>query len=91
MDGRFAAMIEETAGKALDGAIQVAENHTVQASLPDPDVTRTPAMADYPVAITNAYHDPGYASEYPISIGSCALETMATDDKAVLACSRGSG
>jgi peptide/nickel transport system substrate-binding protein len=54
MAGRFAVLIDETTGKAIDGAITATDDHTVMLKLPRPDISLIPGMADYPAAITHS-------------------------------------
>jgi len=60
MAGRFAVLIDakdeeknpKGTNKALPGAIEVVDSHTVKLNLPAADITLIPGMADYPAAIT---------------------------------------
>ncbi len=54
MAGRFATLIDANTNKAVDGAIEVKDSHTVVLNLPSPDITLIPGMADYPAAIVPA-------------------------------------
>ncbi len=54
MAGRMASLIDEDTGQARDGAIKVTGPHTVVLTLPNPDVSIIPGMADYPSAIVPA-------------------------------------
>ena len=54
MAGRFAVLIDENTGKAIEGAITAADDHTVMLKLPRPDISLIPGMADYPAAITHS-------------------------------------
>ena len=58
MAGRVATMIDENTGKALEGAIEVVDDHTVKLKLPSPDITIIPGAADYPAAIVHSSYDP---------------------------------
>ena len=51
MAGRFATLIDEASGKAIEGSIVIVDDHTVKLMLPMPDITLIPGMADYPAAI----------------------------------------
>ena len=53
MAGRMATLIDADTGKALDGAIEVVDSHTVKLNLPAPDISIIAGMADYPAAV---YH-----------------------------------
>ncbi len=63
MAGRFAVLIDADTNKAIDGAIQVVDSHTVQLNLPASDITLIAGMADYPAAI---YHS-GFDGENPLN------------------------
>ena len=58
MAGRFATLIDADTGKALDGAIVVVDEHTVQLNLPVADISLIPGMSDYPAQIVPADFDP---------------------------------
>ena len=53
MAGRFATLIDNDTGKAIDGAIEVVDSHTVKLTLPASDITLIAGMADYPAAISH--------------------------------------
>ena len=57
MAGRFSVLIGED-NKALPGAIEVVDSHTVKLSLPKADITLIAGMADYPAAIVHSSHNP---------------------------------
>ncbi len=57
MAGRFAVLIDAETNKAIDGAIEVVDSHTVRLNLPAPDITLIAGMSDYPAAITHSSHD----------------------------------
>jgi peptide/nickel transport system substrate-binding protein len=54
MAGRFATLVDADSGKALAGAIEVVDSHTVRLNLPKPDITLIPGMADYPSLIIHS-------------------------------------
>ncbi|MGR3759268.1 ABC transporter substrate-binding protein [Roseobacteraceae bacterium NS-SX3] len=54
MAGRFATLIDADSGKARDGAIEVADSHTVMLNLPNSDISLIAGMADYPAAIVHS-------------------------------------
>lgn len=58
MAGRMSSMINPDTNTAIDGAIKVTGSHTVVLTLPNPDITIIPGMADYPAAIVHSAHDP---------------------------------
>lgn len=54
MAGRMATLVDENTGKALEGAIEVADSHTVKLHLPKPDISLIAGMSDYPSAIVHS-------------------------------------
>jgi peptide/nickel transport system substrate-binding protein len=58
MAGRFAILIDDTTGEALEGAIEVVDELTVRLSLPAPDITLIASMGDYPAVIVPQDYDP---------------------------------
>ena len=57
MAGRFATLIDANTNKAIEGAIEVVDSHTVKLNLPASDITLIAGMADYPAAIVPADFD----------------------------------
>ena len=53
MAGRFATLVDDETGQAIEGGIQVVDDLTVQLNLPNPDITLIPGMSDYPAAIVH--------------------------------------
>ncbi|MEM6374546.1 MAG: ABC transporter substrate-binding protein, partial [Pseudomonadota bacterium] len=48
MAGRFATLIDAETEKAIEGAIEVVDSHTVKLNLPGSDISLIAGMADYP-------------------------------------------
>lgn len=69
MAGRFATLIDENTSKAIDGAIEVVDSHTVRLNLPVPDISIIPGMADYPAAIVHQSFTPETILSNPIGTG----------------------
>ena len=84
MAGRFAVLIDEATGKAIDGAIVVVDDHTVQLNLPAPDISLIAGMSDYPAAITHASNNVEDMLPTPIGTGPYLPETNEAGVKAVL-------
>jgi peptide/nickel transport system substrate-binding protein len=84
MAGRFATLIDEDSGQAIEGAITVVDDHTVKLSLPRPDITLIPGMADYPAAIVPEGFDPETMLENPVGTGAYLPESVEVGIKAVL-------
>ncbi|WP_323804234.1 ABC transporter substrate-binding protein [Sulfitobacter litoralis] len=84
MAGRFASLIDAETGRAIEGAIKVVDNHTVKLSLPKPDITLIPGMADYPAAIVPKGFDPETMLDNPVGTGPYLPEMVEVGVKAVL-------
>lgn len=54
MAGRFATLVDEGTGQAIDGAIEVVDENTVKLNLPKPDISLIAGMSDYPSAIVHS-------------------------------------
>lgn len=84
MAGRFAVLIDDATGKAIEGAIQVVDSHTVKLSLPKPDITLIPGMADYPASIVHSSFTPETITENPVGTGPYLPESLEVGVKGVL-------
>tara|TARA_R100000935_G_scaffold3064_4_gene8126 strand:+ start:1772 stop:3439 length:1668 start_codon:yes stop_codon:yes gene_type:complete len=84
MAGRFATLIDAKTGQAIEGAIKVVDDHTVKLSLPKPDITLIPGMADYPAAIVPKGFDPETMLDNPVGTGPYLPEMVEVGVKAVL-------
>ncbi|MHA6263104.1 ABC transporter substrate-binding protein [Arenibacterium sp. CAU 1754] len=84
MAGRFATLVDEATGKAVDGAIEVVDSHTVKLNLPKPDISLIPGMADYPAAITHSSYSADTMLDNPIGTGPYLPESLEVGVKAVL-------
>jgi peptide/nickel transport system substrate-binding protein len=84
MASRFATLIDENTQKALDGAIEVVDTHTVKLNLPRPDITLVPGMADYPAAIVHSSFSVETMLEAPIGTGPYLPESLEVGVKGVL-------
>ncbi len=82
MAGRFATLIDEDSGKAIEGAIEVVDSHTVKLNLPASDISLIAGMADYPAAIV--HKDADHTVENPIGTGPYLPESLKVGEKAVL-------
>ncbi len=69
MAGRFAVLVDPATNRAIDGAIQTPDEHTVRLTLPRADISLIAGMADYPAAIVHASHDAETMLENPIGTG----------------------
>ncbi|QFT57879.1 Periplasmic oligopeptide-binding protein precursor [Sulfitobacter sp. THAF37] len=84
MAGRFASLIDEETGQAIEGAIEVVDSHTVKLKLPVSDITLIPGMADYPAAIVPADFDPDNMVDNPVGTGAYLPESLEVGVKGVL-------
>lgn len=84
MAGRFATLVDEETGKAIEGAIEVVDDHTVKLKLPKSDITLIPGMADYPAAITPEGFDPDTMLENPKGTGPYLPESLEVGVNSVL-------
>jgi peptide/nickel transport system substrate-binding protein len=84
MAGRFATLIDPETEKAIEGAIQVVDSHTVKLMLPASDITLIPGMADYPAAIVHSSFDADNMLENPIGTGAYLPESLEVGVKGVL-------
>lgn len=84
MAGRMASLIDADTNKAIDGAITVVDSHTVKLTLPQPDITIIPGMADYPAAIVHSSHSLETMLSNPVGTGFMIPETLEVGVKGVL-------
>ena len=84
MAGRFATLIDEESGKAIEGAIEVVDSHTVKLNLPAPDISLIAGMADYPAAIVHKDYNPETALDAPLGTGPYIPESLKVGEKGVL-------
>ncbi len=84
MAGRFATIIDEETGRALEGAIEIVDDHTVRLNLPTPDISIIPGMADYPAAIVPAGFNADTMVENPIGTGPYLPTELVVGVRAVL-------
>ncbi len=83
MAGRFAVLIGED-NKALPGAIEVADSHTVKLNLPNADITLIAGMADYPAAIVHSSHNPEDMLGTAVGTGPYKPESLEVGVKGVV-------
>ncbi|MYH58486.1 MAG: ABC transporter substrate-binding protein [Boseongicola sp. SB0675_bin_26] len=84
MAGRFAVLIDPDTNKAIEGAIEVVDAHTVRLNLPRPDISLIAGMADYPAAIVHSSHDPDSMLANPVGTGPYLPESLEVGVKGVL-------
>lgn len=84
MAGRMGTLIDAATGKALAGAINIVDDHTVKLMLPRPDITIIVGMGDYPGAITHASQTAENMLTNPIGTGGYLPESLEVGVKGVL-------
>ncbi|MFX0547111.1 ABC transporter substrate-binding protein [Roseovarius sp. S1116L3] len=84
MAGRFDVLIDPDTGRAIDGAITQTDSHTVELTLPRPDISLIAGMADYPAAIVPEDFDAETMLENPVGTGPYLPEMMVPGQRAVL-------
>jgi len=84
MAGRFAVIVDDTTNKAIDGAIEVVDTHTVKLNLPAPDITLIAGMADYPAAIVHSSHNPEDMIGTAVGTGPYKPESLEVGVKGVV-------
>ncbi len=83
MAGRFAVLVDEATGQALEGSIEVVDATTVKLNLPAPDISLIAGMSDYPAAITHASNNVEDMMSTPIGTGPYTPEQIDAGIKAV--------
>ena len=84
MAARFAVLTNPDTKKAIDGAIEVVDSHTIKLNLPRADITLIPGIADYPAAVTHKDYNFETAVEKPLGTGPYVPESIEVGVKAVL-------
>ncbi|MEJ6401792.1 ABC transporter substrate-binding protein [Yoonia sp. 2307UL14-13] len=84
MAGRFATLIDEASGQAIEGAIEVVDATTVKLNLPTSDISLIAGMADYPAAIVHSSFDAENMMGNPIGTGPYLPESLEVGVKGVL-------
>ncbi len=84
MAGRFAVLIDEATGTAVEGGIEVVDATTVKLNLPTSDISLIAGMADYPAAVTPADFDPENMLGNPVGTGPYKPESLEVGVKGVL-------
>ena len=84
MAGRFGTLIDPDTNKAIEGAIEVVDAHTVKLKLPRPDISLIPGMADYPAAVTHSTTNVEDLAGDPVGTGPYLPEEYNVGVKAVL-------
>ena len=84
MASRFAVIVDEKTKKAMEGAIEKVDDHTVKLKLPKPDITLIAGMADYPaLCVHPSYAETGELAKNPIGTGPFELTEFEVAARAV--------
>lgn len=83
MAGRFGTLVDADTGAAVEGSIEIVDDHTVRLNLPGPDISLVAGMADYPAAIM---HSSFQTNDFTQNIGTgpYLLSSLEVGVKAVL-------
>ncbi len=84
MAGRMATLIDPDTNKAIAGAIEVVDSHTIKLKLPRSDISLIPGMADYPAAIIHPSTPRSELMADPIGTGPYLPESMEVGVRAAL-------
>lgn len=83
MAGRFAAIVDEATGKALEGAIVKVDDYTVKLMLPAPDISIIAGMTDYPaLCVHPSFAETGELASNPIGTGPFELVSFEVGNRA---------
>jgi peptide/nickel transport system substrate-binding protein len=84
MAGRMATLIDPKTNRAIDGAVQVVDSHTVKLTLPKPDISIIPGMVDYPGLVVHRDFEKngGKLSENPVGTGPFELVSLDVGSRA---------
>lgn len=84
MAARMSALVDQETNKAIEGAIEVVDAHTVKLKLPVPDITLIAGMADYPAAVLHNSHSVDTMLSNPIGTGPYLPESLEVGVKGVV-------
>jgi peptide/nickel transport system substrate-binding protein len=84
MAGRFAILVDPATEKAVEGAVEVVDMHTVKLNLPASDISLIAGMSDYPAAIVPAGFDAETMLDNQIGTGPYLNEIHQVGVKSVL-------
>ncbi len=84
MASRFGVMIDPETNRAIEGVIEVVDEHTVRLNLPSPDISIIASFAEYPAAIVPKGFSADTMIENPVGTGPYLPESYATGVEGVL-------
>ncbi len=76
MAGRMGTLVDPGTNKAMNGAIVVLDDHTLQLNPSSSDITLIAGMLDYPAAIVHSSHDPDNMVGNPVGTGPYLPESL---------------
>jgi len=76
MAGRMATLVDEDTGKMIEGAAVATDSHTVVVTMPKPDISIVPGLADYPAAVVHSSYDPEAPAQDLIGTGPYKIVTV---------------
>lgn len=84
MKAKVVGIVDPATNKALAGAIEVVDSHTVRLNLPRPDISLIAGFSDYPAAIVPAGFDPAAMLTNPVGTGPYLPESYEVGARATL-------
>lgn len=85
MASRVGTLVDPDTGKLRAGVVEIVDELTLRLSLPNPDISLIPAMADYTAAIVHPdHHSPNDMLSNPVGTGPYIPESYEVGVKAVL-------
>ncbi|WP_293447647.1 ABC transporter substrate-binding protein [Planktotalea sp.] len=84
MAARVDSIVDPETKKAIDGAIEVVDSHTLRLNLRQPDITLIPGIADYPAAIMHPDDNPEDLLANQIGTGAYKNDSHEVGVKSVL-------
>jgi len=84
MASRFGVMIDPETNRAIEGVIEVVDEHTVRLNLPSPDISIIASFAEYPAAIVPKGFSAETMIDNPVGTGPYLPESYATGVEGVL-------
>ncbi|MEM8632074.1 MAG: ABC transporter substrate-binding protein [Pseudomonadota bacterium] len=84
MAGRMATLIDANTNQLIEGAAVATDSHTVKLTLPQPDISIIPGMADYPAAVVHSSYAGDDPMANPVGTGPYVPESLEVGVKGVL-------
>ncbi|MEM0947744.1 MAG: ABC transporter substrate-binding protein [Pseudomonadota bacterium] len=84
MASRFAVIVDQDAGRLMDGVVEVVDDKTLRLNLPAPDITLIAAVSDYASAIVPQSYSADTMLTKPVGTGAYLPESYDVGVKGVL-------